>query len=230
MIAPLVPYAIRGAIWYQGETNAGANQAYLYRYLFQTMILDWRSRWAQGDFPFLFVQLANYAKTAQPSGWPELRESQRRALDLRNTGMAVITDIGEAGDIHPRNKQDVGLRLALAARALVYGEKLTYSGPLFRQMTKEGNCLRLWFDHASGLAARGGGELRGFTVAGLDRVFHPARAVIEKDSVVVSAEAVTDPLAARYAWADDPENNLVNSEGLPASPFRTDDWRNARMP
>lgn len=221
MIAPLVPYAIRGAIWYQGESNASMNQAALYRRLFQTMILDWRRRWAEGPFPFLFVQLANYAKTGPQSAWPELRESQAAALELVHTGMAVALDVGDPQDIHPRNKQEVGRRLALAARGLVYGETLVYSGPLFRQVTREGARLRVWFDHTGGgLAVRGGGELKGFEMAGPDRQFVPASAMIDGRTVVVSSPRVAEPVAVRYGWADDPENNLINAEGLPAAPFR----------
>ena len=229
MIAPLEPFAIRGAIWYQGESNANQAQGHLYRRLFQTMIQDWRAKWGQGGFPFLFVQLANFARTGETSAWPELREAQTTALQLRNTGMAVTIDIGESDDIHPKNKQDVGLRLALAARSVAYGQELVYSGPLFRQVTREGGMLRIWFDHVGG-ALRATGALRGFVVAGADRVFVPAEAKIDGKTVVVSSPKVSDPVAARYAWADDPQNNLQNAEGLPASPFRTDQWKNGRMP
>lgn len=228
MIAPLTPYTIRGAIWYQGESNAN-NLAWLYRTLFEAMIRDWRQAWGQGDFPFLYVQLANYAKATPGGYWSLVQEAQLKTLELRNTGMAVTIDIGEAEDIHPKNKQDVGLRLALAARALVYGEKLVYSGPVFRQAVREGNRLRLYFDHTgSGLRGRNG--LRGFLVAGADRVFHPAEAQIEGATVVVSSSAVTAPVAVRYAWANNPEATLFNAEGLPASPFRSDNWADARMP
>lgn len=231
MIAPLVPYTVRGALWYQGESNAGAHQAYLYRRLFETMIRDWRRRWAQGAFPFLFVQLANFAKTGPQTNWPELRESQACALELRDTAMAVALDIGDPQDIHPTNKQEVGRRLALAARAVVYGEKVVHSGPVFRRLTRENGRLRLWFDFVGGgLKVRDGGNLRGFLVAGADRIFKPARAEIEGETVVVSSADVPAPVAVRYGWGDDPDNNLINAEGLPAPPFRSDDWRNARMP
>jgi sialate O-acetylesterase len=229
MIAPLTPYAIRGAIWYQGESNAN-NYAYLYRTLFEAMIRDWRQAWGQGDFPFLFVQLANYAKAPPNGAWSLVQEAQLKTLELRNTAMAVIIDIGEAEDIHPKNKQDVGLRLALAARALVYGEKLVYSGPVFRQATREGSRLRLWFDHVGGGLRARGGVLKEFVLAGPDRVFHRAEAQIEGDTVVVSSSAVAEPAAVRYAWADNPECTLFNAEGLPASPFRSDAWPDARMP
>ena len=229
MIAPLTPYAIKGAIWYQGENNAHKQRSYVYRRLFQAMIQDWRSAWGQGDFPFLFVQLANFARTGENSEWPELREAQTMALGLNNTGMAVTIDVGNPNDIHPTNKQDVGLRLALAARALAYGEKLVYSGPMFRQVTRDRGSLRVWFDHTGGGLTAKGGPLKGFTIAGKDGKFVPATAVIEKDSVRVSSPEVSDPGAVRYAWADSPECNLYNAEGLPASPFRSDEWLAPRM-
>ena len=229
MITPLTPYAIRGVIWYQGESNAN-NYAHLYRTLFEAMIRDWRQAWGQGDFPFLFVQLANYARAPAGGYWSLVQEAQLKTLELRNTGMAVTIDIGEAEDIHPRNKQDVGLRLALAARALVYGEKLVYSGPVFRQATREGNRLRLWFDHTGGGLRARGGVLREFVIAGADRVFHPAQATIEGETLVVSSPDVAEPVAVRYAWANNPEATLFNAEGLPASPFRSDNWPDARMP
>lgn len=221
MIAPMVPYSIRGVIWYQGEANATVSRAPYYCRLMTTLITDWRKAFGQGDFPFLFVQLANYARPGTNDGWPLLREAQLQTLSLNNTGMAVTIDIGEAQDIHPKNKQDVGLRLALPALALAYGEKVVYSGPIFRQAGREGESMRLWFDHTgAGLSARGG-VLKGFEVAGADGTFSPAEARIEGATVVVSSPAVRAPLKARYAWADDPQATLVNAEGLPASPFRT---------
>ncbi len=222
MIAPLTPYAVRGAIWYQGENNAGRGQGILYRRLFRALIEDWRTAWGIGDFPFLFVQLANYGRVPETSTWPELREAQAMALGLARTGMAVSIDIGNPTDIHPRNKQDVGLRLALAARAVAYGETgLEYSGPLFRQATREGGALRLWFDHAdSGLESRGA-ALEGFEVAGSEGAFVEATARIDGGTVVVSSAAVGEPARARYAWAPDPKGNLYSKAGLPASPFRT---------
>ncbi len=225
MIAPLVPFAIRGVIWYQGEANA--SRAYQYRRLFPTMIQDWRQHWGQGDFPFLFVQLANFrARKPEPgeSDWAELREAQTMALKLPNTGMAVIIDIGEANDIHPKNKQDVGRRLARIALAKVYGKKLVCSGPMYRGMKIEGSRIRLFFDHVDGGLVAKGGELRGFAVAGPDRVFRWAQAKIEGSTVVVWSPEVPHPVAVRYAWADNPDCNLYNRAGLPASPFRTDDW------
>jgi len=225
MIAPLTPYPIRGVIWYQGENNAGRNQGYEYRRLFRTMIEDWRAKWGVGPFPFLWVQLANYGRAAEDSQWPELREAQSMALGLTNTGQAVTIDIGESDDIHPKNKQDVGTRLALAARAVAYGDqKVVYSGPVFRQMTAEGDKLRLWFDHVGGgLVGKSG--LEGFQVAGPDGRFHVADAVIDGQTVVVSSPHVEHPVAARYGWHRDPKATLFNREGLPASPFRTDQWR-----
>jgi sialate O-acetylesterase len=226
MIAPLLPMRIRGAIWYQGESNAG--RAYQYRTIFPAMIRDWRRQWKQGAFPFLFVQLANFMKReAEPgeSAWAELREAQTMTLDLPNTGQAVIIDIGEADDIHPRNKQDVGKRLALAARSIAYGEDLTYSGPTYKSMKVEDGKVRLAFDHVGGgLVAKGGGPLKGFAVAGEDKKWHWAEATIDGETVVVSSDEVAKPVAVRYAWANNPECNLVNEAGLPASPFRTDDW------
>ena len=230
MIAPLTPYAIRGAIWYQGENNGGRGLGLEYRRLFAAMIEDWRREWALGDFPFLYVQLANYARVNEAGNWPELRESQAAALGLANTGMAVTIDIGQSNDIHPRNKQDVGGRLALAARAIAYGERdLVYSGPLYRQMTTEGVEARLWFDHVGGglEASRkelNGGELEGFVIAGPDGRFVPARARIDDETVLVASPEVTDPAAVRYGWENDPPASLFNKEGLPASPFRTDSW------
>jgi len=218
MIAPLTPYTIRGVIWYQGESNATEAQAFRYRRLFAGMIQDWREHWGQGDFPFLFVQLANFKSD---EWWPLLRESQTEALHLRNTGMAVAIDIGESRDIHPKNKQDVGHRLALAARHIVYGQPVEYSGPVYRQAAIEGNRMRLWFDHASGLETKGGGVVTGFAIAGADGNFVPADARIDGATVVVSNAGVANPTAVRYAWADDPFCNLINHAGLPASPFRT---------
>ncbi len=227
MIAPLVSYAIKGAIWYQGESNAG--RAYQYRKLFPTMIQDWRKAWGRGDFTFLFVQLANYMdQVPEPaeSAWAELREAQTMTLSLPNTGMAVIIDIGEAKDIHPKNKQDVGWRLSVAALAVAYGQKDTvYFGPTYDSMAVEGDKVRLRFKHADGgLVAKGGGALTGFAVAGEDKKFKWAQAAIEGDTIVVSAADIAAPVAVRYAWANNPVCNLYNGAGLPASPFRTDDW------
>jgi len=218
MIAPLVPYGIRGVIWYQGESNANEAHAYKYRRLFGAMIEDWRNRWGEGDFPFLFVQLANY----QTNGWwPILRESQTETLRLANTGMAVIIDIGEPKDIHPKNKQDVGLRLALAARSLVYRQPVEYSGPVFASAAPEGTAMRVYFTHADGMRAATGSTITGFEVAGDDGKFVEAQVHIEGDTALVSSSQIASPTAVRYAWADDPKCNLVNQAGLPASPFRS---------
>ena len=218
MIAPLAHFPIRGVIWYQGESNSG-ERAPLYAHLFQTMIADWRRSWDEGDFPFLFVQIANW-KTAPDGRWTEVRDAQRKALALRNTGMAVTIDIGDAVDIHPKDKLDVGLRLARAARAIAYGEKIEWSGPLYRQLTQEDHALRVWFDHAAGLTAKAGGTVTGFEVAGADGKYVAADAKVEGSSVVVSSVSVPDPVSVRYAWADNPTCNLYNREGLPASPFQ----------
>jgi len=220
MIAPLTPYTIRGAIWYQGESNANEEHAYRYRHLFRAMIEDWRARWGEPDMPFLFVQLANFKSNPF---WPVLRESQTQTLSLRNTGMALAIDIGESRDIHPKNKQDVGHRLALAARHIVYHESNEYAGPLFRQATPEGGQMRVWFTHADGMQAKGGGPITGFTIAAADGNFVAAEAKVEGSTVVVWNSQVSDPVAVRYAWADDPVCNLINQVGLPANPFRSDE-------
>jgi sialate O-acetylesterase len=234
MIAPLIPYAIKGAIWYQGESNAG--RAYQYRRLFADMIRNWRHDWEQGNFTFLAVQLAPYDKvkkrpleaiTEKPveSDWAELREAQLLATqELPNVGMAVITDVGEKDDIHPTKKVPVGARLALAARGIAYRENIEYSGPVFKKMkVKDGQAV-LSFDHAdSGLEAKGG-PLTGFAICGEDRNFVWAEARIEDDKVIVGSPSVTEPVAVRYGWSDFPVVNLWNKAGLPATPFRTDDF------
>jgi sialate O-acetylesterase len=219
MIAPLTQFPIRGAIWYQGESNTSPERVSLYAHLFQTMIRDWRRAWGVGDFPFYFVQLANF-KTGANSHWPELREAQRETLELVNAGMAVTIDIGNPDDIHPKNKQDVGARLARWARATLYGENIEYSGPLFRQAARDGSALRVWFDHAAGLTAHGG-ALTGFEIAGADRKFVPANARIDGLTIVVSGAPVENPVYVRYGWSDNPACNLYNAAGLPASPFRS---------
>ncbi|HJQ24074.1 MAG TPA: sialate O-acetylesterase [Blastocatellia bacterium] len=223
MLAPLVPYTIRGAIWYQGESNA--DRARQYRTLFPQMIRDWRAAWGEGNFPFLFVQLANFqARQAEPgeSNWAELREAQWMTLREPATGMAVIIDIGEAGDIHPRNKQDVGHRLALWALAKTYGQSHEFSGPLFESMAIEGNKIRVRFTHAGGLRTSDGNSVQGFAIAGADGKFVWADATIDGKDVIVWSDAVPQPVAVRYGWADNPAVNLTNGAGLPASPFRTD--------
>lgn len=226
MIASIIPYAMRGAIWYQGESNA--SRAYEYRTLLPTMIKNWRSDWHEGDFPFLIVQLAPFMKKdpePKESQWAELREAQLlTSLTVPKTALAVITDVGEENDIHPRKKEPVGTRLALAARALAYGENLVYSGPIYQAMKVEGNKAILSFTHTgSGLVAKGG-PLTGFTIAGKDRKFVPAQAEIQGAEVLVWSPSVDQPVAVRYGWANYPVVNLWNKEGLPASPFRTDDF------
>jgi sialate O-acetylesterase len=220
MIAPLMPFALRGAVWYQGESNAGTEEAgRLYAVQLPLLVRDWRARWGQGDFPFAWVQLPNYRTRAR--GWPLVREAMLEALSLPNTGMTVNIDIGEAHNIHPKNKQEVGRRLALWARARVYGEKAPWSGPLPAGHQVQGTVVQVTFRHADGLTARGG-ELRGFEVAGKDGHWYPATARIQGDKVVVFNVEVTEPVAVRYDWAADPDGNLTNGAGLPASPFRTD--------
>lgn len=217
MIAPLTPFPIRGVIWYQGESNSALERAPLYSRLFRTLIEDWRRQWGVGDFPFLYVQIANF--TSGPhEDWALLREQQLKTLEVRNTAMAVTIDIGNPDNVHPTDKLDVGLRLARAARALSYGEAIEYSGPLYRQATPDGGAMRVWFDHAKGLTARGG-ELTGFEVAGKDGKFFPATAGIDGTSVVASSPSVAEPVQVRYGWANSPVCNLFNGEGLPASPF-----------
>lgn len=228
MINGFTDFAIKGVIWYQGEANT--SRAYQYREVFKALIQDWRTQFNNPDMPFLFVQLANFMKPDDKpvdSQWAELREAQKMALELPNTGMAVAIDIGEADDIHPRNKQDVGLRLALNALKIAYGKDLVYSGPVFRSMETHGNKIILHFDHTgSGLMVKDKyGYLKGFAIAGEDKVFHWARAELEGNKVVVYNKNVENPVAVRYAWGNNPDDaNLYNKEGLPASPFRTDDF------
>ena len=226
MIAPLIPFAFQGAIWYQGESNAG--RAHEYRTLFPDMIQNWRRDWGQGDFPFMAVQLAPFKKIKDNPGesdWAELREAQVLATKvLPKVGAAVITDVGEENNIHPRKKEPVGARLALAARGIAYGQKIVYSGPAYRSMKIEEDKIVLSFDHVgSGLESRGG-SLKGFAIAGEDRKFVWANAQIAGDKVIVSSPEVVKPVAVRFGWADYPVVNLWNKNGLPASPFRTDEF------
>jgi len=222
MLHPIIPFGIRGAIWYQGESNT--EEHYFYKNLQEAMISNWRDEWKQGDFPFYFVQLApfNYQKKIIGAA---LRDAQRKSLDQSNTGMAVTMDIGNPEDIHPLNKIDVGKRLSLWALAKNYGkENLIYSGPLYKSMQKEGKNIVLSFDHVgSGLVYKGE-ELTHFTMAGEDRVFYSANAKIENNEIVVSSKKVKKPVAVRFAFENGDEPNLFNKEGLPASTFRTDDW------
>ncbi len=243
MIVPITKYAIKGAIWYQGETNAG--RAYQYRTLFPLMIETWREEWGQGDFPFYFVQLANFItdrnreKTGEPrdDSWAELREAQSMTLSLPNTGEAVIIDIGDPNDIHPRNKQDVGLRLALQSLARDYRDpaqrgqgqrgqnRVVSEGPRFQSLKIDGNkaIVAFRFPNAVGLKAKEG-EIKGFAIAGADRKFYWAEAKVERNTVVLTSPSVPHPVAVRYGWDDDPVCNLMNGAGLPACPFRTDMW------
>lgn len=225
MIAPLTRFAIRGAIWYQGESNS--SRAYQYRTLFPLMIRDWRKAWGEGDFPFGFVQLANY-QPAKPepseSDWAELREAQTMTLREPRTGMAVTIDIGDTKDIHPRNKLDVGHRLALWAFADIYNQPGEKSGPLYRSHSIESDKVRIRFIHASGLRTVDAALPKGFEIAGADRKFFWADARINGETIIVSSKDVPKPIAVRYAWADNPTVNLYNGANLPASPFRTDDW------
>ncbi|QDK77246.1 sialate O-acetylesterase [Spirosoma sp. KCTC 42546] len=232
MIAPLIPFAIRGVLWYQGESNAG--RAYQYRQTFPLLITDWRKKWnpdgRNPDFSFYFVQLSSYGgnqSSNQGSGWAELREAQTMTLSLPKTGMAVTTDIGNPKDIHPTNKQDVGHRLAVNALKLDYGQDINYSSPLYESASFDAGKAIVTFKHtANGLMVKDKyGYLKGFEIAGEDKVFHYAKAEINGNRVIVSHPSVQKPVAVRYAWTDAPdEANLFNSEGFPASPFRTDSW------
>lgn len=229
MINPLIPYGIKGAIWYQGESNAG--RARQYRRIFPSLINDWRNHWNQGDFPFLFVSLANYTEPPKEPGesnWAELREAQTKTLALHNTGMALAIDIGEADDIHPRNKQDVGKRLTLNAFKIAYGKDVVHSGPMYEAVEfKDRKAFVSFSETGSGLEIKDRyGYLKGFTVAGPDRKFRWAKAeLIDDKTVVVYSEEVSNPVSVRYGWANNPDDvNLYNKEGLPANPFRTDDW------
>jgi sialate O-acetylesterase len=217
MIAPLTPFPIRGVIWYQGESNSAVARAALYNRIFSDMIEDWRREWGIGNFPFLFVQISNF-KSTPLEDWAVLREEQLKTLNIANTAMAVTIDIGNPDDVHPTDKLDVGNRLALAARALSYGENVVYSGPLFRQATPENSSIRAWFDDADGLTAKGR-ALTGFEVAGADHKFVPAMARVEGKTVLATSPQVPRPLYVRYGWANSPECNLFNGAGLPASPF-----------
>ncbi len=232
MIAPLEPYPLRGAIWYQGESNA--LEAYQYRKLLPALIQNWRSSWNQGDFPFLIVQLPNHGAIPDKpseSAWAEMREAQLLTIkEVPNTGIAVTIDIGDPKDVHPHRKAEVGERLALWALATTYKKPIVYSGPLFQSMAVEGDKIRIRFTNTgSGMEARGGGPLVGFAIAGADQQFHWAQATIDGVSVIVSSPEVPKPVAVRYAWGDSPPCNLFNKDGLPASPFRTDNWPGITM-
>jgi sialate O-acetylesterase len=230
MIAPVIPYAIRGVLWYQGEAiNGGTNGYKLYPLLQSTLIKDWRRRWGEGDFPFYICQLAALKPWPnRPDTWynnPDVREAQATVLTIPNTGMAVAIDIGDPVNIHPKDKQDVADRLARIALAKTYGRKIEYSGPMYDSMKIEGNAIRIQFTHVSGGLVAKGGDLKTFNIAGKDGEFVPATARIDKNTVVVSSPDVAAPAAVRYAWENYPDGcNLYNGEGLPAPPFRTDKW------
>jgi sialate O-acetylesterase len=229
MLKPVIGYGIRGAIWYQGESNAG--RAYQYRHMFPLMIKAWRDAWQQGDFPFYWVQLADFMPE-QPapgdSAWAELREAQTMTQSLPNTGQAVIIDIGEANDIHPRNKEDVGKRLARWALAKDYRVDIVCRSPEYKSLEKQGNKIVVSLDYVGGeLKPFDVNDVRGFAIAGADRKFVPAQAKVldnDKTKVEVWSDQVADPVAVRYAWADNPVCNLRSTSGLPVTPFRTDDW------
>jgi sialate O-acetylesterase len=223
MIAPYTRFTIKGAIWYQGETDSDAKRAASYHRVFSTLISDWRHQWGEGDFPFFFVQISSFNSTAP--GWPVVRDAQRRTLSLRNTGMAVTVDVGTPGNVHPPDKQTVGDRLALAARATVYGEKIEYSSPEFVQAATEPNAMRVWFSHAEGLTTRGQ-AVGGFELAGDDHNFVPATATIEKvgerETVVVTTPKIAFPRYVRYDWSGVVTTFLYNSAGLPAGTFTSE--------
>jgi len=227
MISPLLNYKIKGVVWYQGESNTDDPEEH--NKLFSTLINSWRKEWGGGDFPFLYVQLPNFMETKDEpteSNWAEFRETQLKALSFPNTAMVVAIDIGEWNDIHPLNKKDVGKRLALAARKIAYDEDIVYSGPVYKSMEITGNKIILSFKNTgSGLFINDGENLNEFAIAGKDKRFKWAKAILKDDKVIVWTDKITNPVAVRYAWADNPDKaNLYNKEGLPASPFRTDDW------
>ncbi|MDQ2712712.1 MAG: sialate O-acetylesterase [Acidobacteriota bacterium] len=222
MVAPAVQFPIKGVIWYQGESNSVADRAPLYEKVFSALIGDWRMHWHEGNFPFLFVQISSF-KSSPAEIWPIVREAQRRTLALTNTAMAVTIDAGDPDNVHPADKQTVGARLALGARALAYHETVEYSGPMFREATIDGGNVRVWFDHVSGGLVAKGGELQGFEVAGADRRFTNATGRIDGSSVLVTAAQGILPKYVRYGWANAPTVNLFNGAGLPASPFTSED-------
>jgi sialate O-acetylesterase len=228
MVAPLIPYAFEGVIWYQGESNA--DRAYQYRKAFPLMINDWRKHWNAGNFPFYFVQLASFnagnGDSKKGSTWAELREAQTMTLSLPNTGMIVTTDIGNSSDIHPKDKQDVGKRLAALALHNVYGKNIVCNSPLYKSMKVSGDNIVISFSNiGSGLMVKGD-KLQGFEIAGMGGQFFPADATIQGDQVIVHSDKIKYPAAVRFGWKDDAkDDNLFNKEGFPASPFRTDHWK-----
>jgi sialate O-acetylesterase len=221
LIAPITRYTITGAIWYQGEANAHPGKSPYYGDQLSLLATDWRKQWGQGDFPVAWVQLPNFNRPGPY--WPQVREGMMKALATPNTGMAIAIDVGDPKDIHPKNKQAVGYRLAQWALATVYGKNVVPSGPLFTGSEPQGDKIVVSFKYADGLTSRSD-EVRGFEIAGSDQKFHPAKARIKGTTVVVSSPEVKQPVAVRYGWADNPEVSLYNGAGLPASPFRTDNW------
>jgi sialate O-acetylesterase len=221
MIAPLTPLAIKGVIWYQGESNSDRDRAPLYAKSFVTMIADWRREWHELDLPFLYVQISSFGRP-DPSSWSVVREAQRRALQLLHTAMVVSADVGDPKNVHPPDKQTIGARLALAARAVAYGESIEFSGPTCRYIAVEPGKIAVWFDHSNGLRAIDG-KLSGFEIAAADHKFFGATASIVGNSVVVASSEVEHPVYVRYAWSAAPQMTLFNSSGLPASPFTSED-------
>jgi sialate O-acetylesterase len=218
MIAPLTPYSIKGFLWYQGETNSRADRYRDYQALFRALIVDWRTRFRQGDLPFLFAQISSFHSPEEH--WGIVRDAQRRALQLRNTAMVVTIDVGESHNVHPADKQTVGARFALAARGLVYREGMSYTSPEMRQVTSYPEGLQVWFDHAKGLASHG--PLTSFEIAGENHVFVPAEAKVEGETVTVSAATILFPVYVRYAWANDDKGSLYNAAGLPVGTFTSE--------
>jgi sialate O-acetylesterase len=225
MVAPFTPYSVKGFLWYQGEANSGHDRAPFYRTLLPALIADWRMHFAQGNLPFLFVQISSFNSPGED--WGTVRDAERRTLFVTDTAMAVTLDIGESANVHPADKQTVGARLALAARAMVYGEPVAYRSPLFRQATSElrpdgSTALRVWFDNAEKLSSRGK-PVTGFELAGEDRHYVPATSHIDGTTVIVSSPSVPHPLYVRYGWTSYFDTNLFNAAGLPASTFTSDD-------
>jgi sialate O-acetylesterase len=223
MLHPVVPYAVRGAIWYQGESIVGGSDGVeLYPHVMETLVDEWRKLWGEGDFPFYAVQLAALKNV---SNNPMVREQQTKILSLPDTGLAVTIDVGDPDNVHPKDKEPVGQRLALIALAKTYGRKVEYSGPVYASMKIEGSAIRLRFTHADGGLVAKSGSLQWFQIASADKQFLDAQAVINGDTVTVKSDQVRVPVAVRYAWANYPDGaNLYNAAGLPAAPFRTDDW------
>lgn len=222
MVAPALGFGIKGVIWYQGETNSKRDRAAMYAKLFPALIADWRTHWRQGNFPFLYVQISSF-KSDETEVWPIVREAQRRTLAVADTAMAVTIDIGDPDNVHPADKQTVGARLALAGRAIAYGEKVHYSGPKFRQATSAEDGIRVWFDSDDAALATKGDTLQGFEIAGEDHRWMSATARIDGRTVVARSPDVRAPKYVRYGWQNAPAVNLFDSDGLPASPFTSEE-------